>query len=131
MHTYLYVITHECTNYLSPHLSIRTTNVHTPRMHRAPSIISCIIIFHTCPPPPIRMKEEYVEGVISSPVVAEGRVPLALKGVVDQLGAAVSNLPEGMREAIGNGFKVSLGGEMEGGGWEGREVEVGGGKGGF
>lgn len=55
---------------------------------------------------PTRLKEEYVEGILSSPNVSE--VPLQLKSVYDQVVAAVERLPAAVKEVVSNGIKVPL-----------------------
>ncbi|KAL2630540.1 hypothetical protein R1flu_015226 [Riccia fluitans] len=58
---------------------------------------------------PLKLKEEYVEGVFTTPTVPEGSVPTQIKGLVDQISAAVERLPIQVREVISGGVKVPLG----------------------
>lgn len=58
---------------------------------------------------PLRLKEEYVEGVLSSPTVQEGSVPVQVKNAYEQFLNAIQRLPEAVKETISNGVKVSLG----------------------
>ena len=55
---------------------------------------------------PTRLKEEYVEGSLSTPNVSD--VPSQLKGVYDQLVATVERLPAFVKDVFSNGIKVSL-----------------------
>jgi hypothetical protein len=57
---------------------------------------------------PTRLKEEYVEGFLSSPNVKDGSVPSQFKGVYDQLVATVERLPSAVKEVVTNGIKVPL-----------------------
>lgn len=61
---------------------------------------------------PMRLKEEYEEAVVSSPVLPDGDLPSVLKSVLDQIYAAVENLPASIKEAIEGGLKVSLAGSF-------------------
>jgi len=60
---------------------------------------------------PTRLKEEYVEGILSSPNVSE--VPSQLKSVYDQIVAAVERLPAAVKDVVSNGIKVPLTGSYE------------------
>lgn len=60
---------------------------------------------------PTRLKEEYVEGILSSPNVSE--VPSQLKGFYDQLVATVDRLPAAVKDVVNNGIKVPLTGRYE------------------
>lgn len=62
---------------------------------------------------PLRLKEEYSEGVLATPVVPEGSVPAPLKGAFDQLTAAAANLPDVVKETLVNGLKLPLAGSFE------------------
>jgi len=55
---------------------------------------------------PTRLKEEYVEGIVSSPNVSE--VPPQLKSVYDQIVAAAERLPAAVKDVVSNGIKVPL-----------------------
>ncbi|KAL3688469.1 hypothetical protein R1sor_014778 [Riccia sorocarpa] len=58
---------------------------------------------------PLKLKEEYVEGIFTTPTVPEGTVPVQIKGLVDQIAAAVERLPIQVKEVISGGVKVPLG----------------------
>lgn len=60
---------------------------------------------------PTRLKEEYVEGILSSPNVSE--VPSQLKSFYDQLVAAAERLPAAVKDVVSNGIKVPLTGSYE------------------
>ncbi|BFI24897.1 hypothetical protein MPTK2_1g15970 [Marchantia polymorpha subsp. ruderalis] len=57
---------------------------------------------------PLRLKEEYVEGLISTPTVPEGTIPSQLKGVMEQFTAAVAQLPDNMKDIVSSGVKLPL-----------------------
>jgi hypothetical protein len=57
---------------------------------------------------PLRLKEEYVEGILVSPTVLEDRVPDQLKGALGQAVNALQQLPAPLRDAVANGLKVPL-----------------------
>lgn len=62
---------------------------------------------------PLRLKEEYVEGILSSPTVQEGSVPVQVQNAYEQFLNAIQRLPEAVKETISNGVKVSLAGTFE------------------
>lgn len=62
---------------------------------------------------PIRMKEEYVEGLFETPIVSEEVIPQQLKGVFGQAAGTVQQLPEPLKEALANGLKVPLSGTFQ------------------
>lgn len=62
---------------------------------------------------PLRMKEEYVEGVLVSPTVIEDRVPEQLKGALGQAANAFQQLPVTIRDAVAGGLKVPLSGSIQ------------------
>lgn len=57
---------------------------------------------------PLRMKEEYVEGILETPKVIEETVPDQLKGAFDQAGNTIQQLPKPVRDAFSGGLKVPL-----------------------
>lgn len=57
---------------------------------------------------PLRMTEEYVEGVLVSPTVIEDRVPEQLKGALGQAVNTLQQLPAPIRDAVSNGLKIPL-----------------------
>ncbi|CAH9138439.1 unnamed protein product [Cuscuta epithymum] len=58
---------------------------------------------------PLRMKEEYVEGILESPKVNEETVPQVLRGVFGQAMSSVQQLPVPVRNAVSSGLKIPLG----------------------
>lgn len=62
---------------------------------------------------PLRMKEEYVEGIIVSPTVLEDRVPDQLKGALGQAVNVLQQLPVPLRDALADGLKVPLSGSFQ------------------
>ncbi|WJX17705.1 putative plastid-lipid-associated protein 13, chloroplastic [Trifolium repens] len=62
---------------------------------------------------PLRLKEEYVEGILVSPTVLEDRVPDQLKGALGQAVNALQQLPAPLRDAVANGLKVPLTGSFQ------------------
>ncbi|XP_047939960.1 probable plastid-lipid-associated protein 13, chloroplastic isoform X2 [Salvia hispanica] len=59
---------------------------------------------------PLRMKEEYVEGMFGSPKVNEETMPEQLRGALVQATNTLQQLPVPIRDAVANGFKIPLGG---------------------
>ncbi|XP_057783034.1 probable plastid-lipid-associated protein 13, chloroplastic [Salvia miltiorrhiza] len=59
---------------------------------------------------PLRMKEEYVEGIFESPKVNEETMPEQLRGALIQATNTLQQLPVPIRDALANGFKIPLGG---------------------
>ncbi|XP_010672655.2 probable plastid-lipid-associated protein 13, chloroplastic [Beta vulgaris subsp. vulgaris] len=62
---------------------------------------------------PLRMKEEYVEGILDSPMVVEEAVPDQLRGPLGQAVGAVQQLPVPIRDAISNGLRIPLSGSLQ------------------
>ncbi|XP_051140505.1 probable plastid-lipid-associated protein 13, chloroplastic [Andrographis paniculata] len=62
---------------------------------------------------PLRMKEEYIEGVIESPRVNEESIPQQLKGALGQATNTLQQLPAPIKDAVSGGLKVPLGGRFE------------------
>ncbi|XAR70034.1 hypothetical protein NMG60_11001849 [Bertholletia excelsa] len=62
---------------------------------------------------PLRMKEEYVEGVLESPKVDEETIPEQLKGAFGQAVSTVQQLPVPIRDALTSGLKVPLSGTFQ------------------
>ncbi|CAD6222667.1 unnamed protein product [Miscanthus lutarioriparius] len=58
---------------------------------------------------PIRMKEEYVEGLIEIPIINEESLPKQLKGLLGQTAGALQQLPSPIKDAVSEGLKVPLG----------------------
>lgn len=57
---------------------------------------------------PIRMKEEYVEGLIEVPKISEETIPEQLKGLIGQAAGALQQLPSPIRDAAAEGLKLPL-----------------------
>ncbi|XP_028209076.1 probable plastid-lipid-associated protein 13, chloroplastic isoform X2 [Glycine soja] len=57
---------------------------------------------------PLRMKEEYVEGVLVTPTIIEERVPEQLKGALGQAANALQQLPTPIWDPVASGLKVPL-----------------------
>jgi hypothetical protein len=57
---------------------------------------------------PIRMKEEYVEGLIEIPRINEESLPEQLKGLLGQTAGALQQLPSPIRDAVSEGLKLPL-----------------------
>ncbi|CAA0842801.1 Probable plastid-lipid-associated protein 13-chloroplastic [Striga hermonthica] len=62
---------------------------------------------------PLRMKEEYIEGLLESPKVDEESVPQQLKGALSQAATTVQQLPVPIKDILVGGMKVPLGGTLE------------------
>ncbi|XP_068652565.1 probable plastid-lipid-associated protein 9, chloroplastic [Aristolochia californica] len=62
---------------------------------------------------PLRMKEEYVEGIIDTPSVSEEAIPEQLKGAFGQTVGTLQQLPAPIKEAVANGVKIPLGGTFQ------------------
>ncbi|MCO5595524.1 hypothetical protein L7F22_049569 [Adiantum nelumboides] len=62
---------------------------------------------------PLRLKEEYAEGLLSSPTVQEGSIPVQVKDAYGQILNAAQRLPGVVKETISNGVKVPLAGTFE------------------
>ncbi|XXG64054.1 hypothetical protein AAC387_Pa05g2111 [Persea americana] len=62
---------------------------------------------------PLRMKEEYVEGVLETPTISEAAVPEQLKGALGQAANSLQQLPPLIKDAVGNGLKIPLSGTFQ------------------
>ncbi|KAJ4980211.1 hypothetical protein NE237_010991 [Protea cynaroides] len=62
---------------------------------------------------PLRMKNEYVEGVFETPTVREEAVPDQLQGVFGQAVSTLQQLPVPVRDVMSNGFRLPLSGTFE------------------
>lgn len=58
---------------------------------------------------PLRMKEEYVEGILESPKVNEESMPEQLRGAFLQATNTLQQLPVSIRDTVAGGFKIPLG----------------------
>ncbi|PSS36307.1 Plastid-lipid-associated protein [Actinidia chinensis var. chinensis] len=59
---------------------------------------------------PLRMKEEYVEGVLELPQVDEATIPEQLRDAFGQAASTAQQLPVPIRDAMASGLKVPLSG---------------------
>ncbi|PON45331.1 Plastid lipid-associated protein/fibrillin conserved domain containing protein [Trema orientale] len=62
---------------------------------------------------PLRMKEEYAEGVFETPKVIEETVPEQLKGALGQAASTIQQLPVPVRDALIGGLKLPLSGSFQ------------------
>ncbi|GLJ22393.1 hypothetical protein SUGI_0421520 [Cryptomeria japonica] len=62
---------------------------------------------------PLRMKEEYVEGVIEMPNVPVSSIPTQFKDTYGQVLNALEQLPTPLKETLSNGVKIPLSGTFE------------------
>ncbi|KAE8680598.1 putative plastid-lipid-associated protein 13 [Hibiscus syriacus] len=62
---------------------------------------------------PLRMKEEYVEGIFESPTIVEETIPEQLKGAYSQALTTAQQLPVPVRDAVARGLRVPLSGTFQ------------------
>lgn len=62
---------------------------------------------------PLRMKEEYFEGVLETPSVNEASIPEQLKGAFGQVVSTAQRLPVPIRDVMASGLKIPLSGTFE------------------
>ncbi|XP_039070216.1 probable plastid-lipid-associated protein 13, chloroplastic [Hibiscus syriacus] len=62
---------------------------------------------------PLRMKEQYVEGILESPSVVEEKIPEQLKGAYGQALTTIQQLPVPVKDAVTSGLRVPLGGTFQ------------------
>eukprot|EP00262_Sarcandra_glabra_P003481 TRINITY_DN14210_c0_g1_i1.p1 TRINITY_DN14210_c0_g1~~TRINITY_DN14210_c0_g1_i1.p1 ORF type:complete len:314 (+),score=48.04 TRINITY_DN14210_c0_g1_i1:218-1159(+) len=62
---------------------------------------------------PLRMKEEYVEGIFEAPTVSEDALPEQLKGAFGQAVGTLQQLPVPIKDAMANGLKIPLSGTFQ------------------
>ncbi|KAL1554590.1 putative plastid-lipid-associated protein 13, chloroplastic [Salvia divinorum] len=62
---------------------------------------------------PLRMKQEFLEGLLESPKVNEESIPQQLRGALAQATNAAQQLPALIRDAVSNGLRFPLGGSFE------------------
>lgn len=62
---------------------------------------------------PVRMKEEYVEGILDTPTVIEETIPEQLKGALGRAVNTVQQIPVPIRDVFTSGLKVPLTGAFE------------------
>ncbi|XP_009621804.1 putative plastid-lipid-associated protein 13, chloroplastic [Nicotiana tabacum] len=58
---------------------------------------------------PLRMKEEYVEGIFETPKVNEDTVPEQLRGAFGQAVSTLQQLPVPIKDTVSSGLKIPLG----------------------
>lgn len=58
---------------------------------------------------PLRMKEEYLEGMLESPTVIEEAVPDQLRGLLGQASTTLQQLPAPIKDTLANGLRIPLG----------------------
>lgn len=57
---------------------------------------------------PLRIKEEYIEGVLETPTVDEGTIPEQLKGALTQALNTMQQLPSPIKDAVSSGLRLPL-----------------------
>ncbi|CAH8307403.1 unnamed protein product [Eruca vesicaria subsp. sativa] len=57
----------------------------------------------------LRMREEYLEGMLESPTVIEEAVPEQLRGLLGQATTTLQQLPEPVKDTFANGLRIPLG----------------------
>lgn len=62
---------------------------------------------------PLRMKEEYTEGVLETPTVNEETIPQQLKGALGQAVNTMQQLPSPVKDAVSNGLRIPLNGAFQ------------------
>lgn len=62
---------------------------------------------------PLRMKEEYTQGVLETPTVNEETIPQQLKSVLGQAVNTVQQLPAPIKDAVSGGLTVPLNGAFQ------------------
>ncbi|KAK6244076.1 hypothetical protein QUC31_010485 [Theobroma cacao] len=73
----------------------------------------CILSTRVSIEGPLRMKEEYVEGILESPTVVEETIPEQLKSAYSQAVNTVQQLPVVIRDAVASGLRVPLSGTFQ------------------
>lgn len=62
---------------------------------------------------PLRLKEEYIDGVIETPNVPESSIPSQLKDSYGQVLTAFEQLPASVKETLSSGLKIPLSGTFQ------------------
>ncbi|GJW12613.1 probable plastid-lipid-associated protein 13, chloroplastic [Tanacetum coccineum] len=62
---------------------------------------------------PLRMKEEYTEGVLETPTVNEETIPQQLKGALGQAVNTMQQLPSPVKDAVSGGLRIPLNGAFQ------------------
>ncbi|XP_038692207.1 probable plastid-lipid-associated protein 13, chloroplastic isoform X2 [Tripterygium wilfordii] len=79
----------------------------------SPGLFAARLIFQLTVEGPLRMKEEYVEGILETPTIIEDAVPEQVKGALGQALNTVQQLPVPVRDAFASGLKVPLAGTFQ------------------
>ena len=58
---------------------------------------------------PLRMKQEFLEGLLESPKVNEESIPQQLRGALAQATNAAQQLPALIRDTVSGGLRIPLG----------------------
>ncbi|AEC10078.1 Plastid-lipid associated protein PAP / fibrillin family protein [Arabidopsis thaliana] len=62
---------------------------------------------------PLRLKEEYVEGMLETPTVIEEAVPEQLKSALGQAATTLQQLPALIKDTLASGLRIPLSGSFE------------------
>ncbi|EOA27601.1 hypothetical protein CARUB_v10023741mg [Capsella rubella] len=62
---------------------------------------------------PLRLREEYIEGMVESPTVIEESVPEQLKGALGQAATTLQQLPALIKDTLASGLRIPLSGSYE------------------
>ncbi|KAL4571625.1 hypothetical protein LXL04_018388 [Taraxacum kok-saghyz] len=62
---------------------------------------------------PLRIKEEYTEGVLETPTIDEGTIPEQLKGFLGQAVNTMQQLPASIKDVVSSGLRVPLNGAFQ------------------
>ncbi|KAI3782475.1 hypothetical protein L2E82_12522 [Cichorium intybus] len=62
---------------------------------------------------PLRIKEEYTEGVLETPTVNEGTIPEQLKAALGQAVNTMQQLPSPIKDAVSSGLTIPLNGAFQ------------------
>ncbi|KAF8045823.1 hypothetical protein N665_4374s0006 [Sinapis alba] len=62
---------------------------------------------------PLRLREEYVEGMLESPTVIQEAVPEQLKGALGQATTSLQQLPALIKDTLSSGLRIPLSGSFE------------------
>ena len=58
---------------------------------------------------PLRLKEEYIEGLLAYPTIQEAAVPPQVQSAYGQIASTLQQLPTNLMDALSNGVKIPLG----------------------
>ncbi|KAI3772488.1 hypothetical protein L6452_03674 [Arctium lappa] len=62
---------------------------------------------------PLRVKEEYTEGMLETPTIDEGTIPQQLRDAFGQAVNTVQQLPAPIKDAVSSGLKIPLNGAFQ------------------